>query len=80
MATRRHWHVMAGTVGCMPELAEIYDTRRDAVAAAQEEVNQYRGAGRRVAGSISRDWVVSVDPINYVELYPCADPDCQPEE
>ena len=71
----RHYHVMAATVGCMPDTNEVFTNRRDAERYAVELARDYRECGYTVAGSAR--WGYAIEPINYIAVEPCNDVECQ---
>lgn len=74
----RHWHVMAGTVGCLPEGNAVFTSRREAERYAVEEARTYREAGYLVQGSARTFY--TIEPINYLMVEPCYEADCLTDE
>ncbi len=71
----KHYHVMAGTVGCLPEGNELFTSRRAAEQYAASEARDYRDAGYVVTGSAANGY--SIDPINYIQVESCSDRMCE---
>ncbi len=69
-----HYHVFAGTVGCLPDMAAAFLTKSDAESYAKEEARDYRDMGFTVTGNVKTGY--SIDPINRLYVEKCTSPDC----
>ncbi len=69
-----HYHVFAGTVGCLPDMAEAFLTKAQAEEYARAEAATYREAGYRVTGNVKTGY--EIDPINTLYVEKCTSPDC----
>lgn len=72
----KHYHVFAGTVGCLQDGEATFKTKADAQQFMVDEAADYREAGFTVSGSAQSGYY-AIDPINYMELVPCNDPACE---
>ena len=84
-----HYHVRAGTVGCLPEMNEVFLDLDGALAYFRQECSDYRDANvqvdevRVLAGPVRRDceecWAyAAIQPINYLQVVRCNEwLDCQ---
>ena len=80
---RRHYHVLCGMPGYMPDDNMAHTSRRAAEADAAELARQYRADGLRVTGNAHDGYDVS-DPASlaysgYIEVNDCSEPDCYNE-
>lgn len=70
----RHYHVFAGTVGCLQDGDATFKLKKDAEQYAVEEANVYREMGFKVSGNVKDGY--SIDPINTLYVSACCDPNC----
>lgn len=81
---RRHYHVLCGMPGYMPDDNMAHTSRRAAEAEAAELARQCRDDGLRVTGSARDGYDVS-DPASlaysgYIEITDCYEDDCYNED
>jgi hypothetical protein len=76
---KAHYHVYAGTVGCLPDgECDTYTYKKDAESEAKEQAAIYRECGYRVSGNVKTGY--SIDPINRLYVEQCTEPTCLEEE
>jgi hypothetical protein len=78
MTGKAHYHVFFGTVGCIPDDSDQFDTRKDAEAFAIESAAELRDAGRPVSGNFKSGY--AVDAINRLWVERCTYAECMAED
>lgn len=77
--TRQHYHLMISIPGCMPDTNDIYTNKRDAISAAQHDVDFLRSGGDKWRGSGKTGLWIRADGMYYVSVDPCTDVSCDDE-
>jgi hypothetical protein len=73
-----HFHVYAGTVGCLPDGFPVaYDTRDEAIAAMHDDRDVYLDMGYDVTGNDADGY--SILPVNRLYVEECDNPECLEE-
>jgi len=79
----RHYHVIVGMSGYLPNHNDVCRTKRDALANARWHAEQYRDSGERVIGSAEHGYAArqseALSGVFWDSIYvtgPCYD-DCQ---
>ena len=78
MNKRRHYHVMNGSIGCLPDNNQVYRTKRDALDYARflfdDICEPYIGDLKYYGIHYFSDYGMA--GADYIEIIDCYDPDC----
>jgi hypothetical protein len=76
---KAHYHVYAGTVGCLPDgECDTYTYKKDAESEAKEQAAIYRECGYHVSGNVKIGY--NIDPINRLYVERCNNAECLEED
>ena len=70
-----HYHVTAGTVGCLGDDYQTFTRKSDAIRYARNEAADYREAGVMVSGNAETGYAIA--PINYLVVESCDGRNCE---
>jgi len=68
---KRHFHVMAGLHGCMPDQNLKAETLTEAKAILREMIKRYKDNDEKFHGSVSDGWFEAKNGNYYVGIEPC---------
>jgi len=79
---KKHYHVLGGIHGCMPDVNDVCHTKQDAKESLKWWIDDGRDAGYKYSGTLKngyfeeeksemRQW-----PNNYFEITECCEEDC----
>jgi hypothetical protein len=78
MTGKTHYHVYFGTLGCIPDDNDQFDTLKEAEEFAIASAAELRHAGRPVSGNVKTGY--DVDAINRLYVERCTYPECLIED
>ena len=79
---KKHYHVLGGVHGCMPDVNLICETKHQARSVIVEEANQLRDYGYRYVGNCKDGYYEEISsmscghPNNYLEITECYQKEC----
>jgi hypothetical protein len=79
---KKHYHVISGFRGYMPDMNEVYTSKKAAQAGAIEWVRTIRDDGARVTGSAKDGWYdvhsedVGKAGVEYIQITECWVDEC----
>lgn len=79
----RHYHVLAGLHGCIPDSDELYRTKQEARQGLKWIVGELRSSNNRLRGNLKQGYfelVKKTDALcDYCEISDCYESDCLKE-
>ena len=78
----KHYHVLGGIHGCMPDVNDVYHTKMEARGGLKWWIADGRDAGYKYSGNLKDGYFEELKnvnrqhPNNYFEITECSEEDC----
>jgi len=82
MNKTKHYHVLGGIHGCMPDVNDVYHTKQDAREGLKWWIQDGRDSGYKYSGNLKDGYFEELKsnmqqyPNNYFEITECFEEDC----
>lgn len=80
MAKRKHYHIMNGLHGCLPDFCTSADTLNEAKEMLKDIVRDLRESGMKFEGNLKNGYFEGIDSNYYAEIQGCLENDCREYE
>jgi hypothetical protein len=72
----KHYHVLSGIHGCMPDNNQVCETKKEAEMSAVWWISELRDTGLTFEGSAKSGYYESLNRNYYLEISDCYESDC----